>query len=162
MAIVVNGLNAILFKLDRLSNPTAMAAALKTAVKAGADTENTPVSTDKWTTKSTALPEGALRDGLTVVQDNVGPRGNPRAIVLYEDEHIGRVGAWVDRGHREVHGGELKLTKKGKIAANSKGAVTGYVEGTGYFQEAVEAVSEEVTEIVRSRLKAEVDKLLAN
>ena len=165
MAVKVNGLNAILFKLDKLSNPNATANALRAAVRQGADvakqavSDNTPVSTDRWTSKSDALPEGTLRDGLIVTEDQGGPRGNPRAIVHYEDAHVGKVGAWVDRGHIRSKA-ELKRTSKGRITASSKVHISGYTEGTAYFREAVEDISEDVKATVRSKLKAEVDKLI--
>lgn len=72
------------------------------------------------TAQSTALPPGAVRDGIrTYVHD--GEDGEPEALIgpAAKVEHVAR---WVEFGHRQVKGGYSKVLANGRTRGPGKAA----------------------------------------
>lgn len=121
MELQLKGMDALARKLQTLQREVA-GPGMERALRAGgrvirtAMQERAPVL-DKRTPGSSALPPGSLRAGIRVYS----PKDvKPVEVLVGPNAKTAHVARFVEYGHRQVHGGQLKVLPNGKTLGKGK------------------------------------------
>lgn len=104
---------------------------------------------------SDALPPNALKEGIRVAMTT--EEGMPEALIG-PDGKTAHVSRWVEYGHRQVHGGELKLLGDGRTRGT--GTAGEDVPPYPFLRPAFEASLGEAEEVIAASLQESLKEVL--
>jgi len=108
-------------------------------------------------TSGSALPPGALKNDISYHIGGTEDGGRPLpAVYVRPGKYTQRVANWVEYGHRQVHGGYLKLLATGK--RRGPGRETGAVPAHPFIRPAYEAARGAAAQACCDALAAGVEK----
>lgn len=154
----MNGVRELIQKLE--ASRAASGPAMRKALRAGgkvierAMEERAPVL-DEHQPGSDALPPHALRDGIRTVSTTEEEQPE---VLIGPNAKVAHVARFVEYGHRQVHGGELKLLGDGRTRGT--GMAIGEVPPYPFLRPAFEASLSEAEEVIAASLRESLKEVM--